>query len=145
VRILARLWGINFELCNPSWKSRVIRNAQQPWRLGLWNTLILAAKVETLWNLGQRCFPEMMQLFEIYSQAIGTSEEDSVLETMSQVMPTRNFSSHLLECVPNEIAVMELSGVLWCDSEKPERIFETLRRIGKSAAFPLANAATGPT
>lgn len=31
VRILARLWGINFGACNPSWKSRAIRNAQQPW------------------------------------------------------------------------------------------------------------------
>jgi mannose-1-phosphate guanylyltransferase len=110
----------------------------------LWNTLVLAAKAETLWKLGQRCFPEMMQLFEIYSQAIGTSEEDSVLQTIYQVMPARNFSSHLLECVPDEIAVMELSGVLWSDWGKPERIVETLRRIGKSPAFPLANAATGP-
>lgn len=40
---------------------------------------------------------------------------------------------------------MELSGVLWSDWGKPERIVETLRRIGKSPAFPLANAATGPT
>jgi len=103
----------------------------------LWNTLILAAKVETLWALGQRCFPEIMELFEIYSKAIGTPEEDLVLETVYQAMPSRNFSSHLLECVPDQIAVIELSGVLWCDWGKPERIVDTLRRIGKSPPFSL--------
>jgi len=103
----------------------------------LWNTLILAAKVETLWALGQRCFPEIMELFEVYSNAIGTPEEDSVLEEVYQAMPARNFSSHLLECVPDQIAVIELSGVLWCDWGKPERIVDTLRRIGKSPTFPL--------
>ena len=30
----------------------------------LWNTLVLAAKVQTLWKLGWRYFPEMMPLFE---------------------------------------------------------------------------------
>ena len=29
----------------------------------LWNTLVLAAKVELLWAMGWRCFPGMMQLF----------------------------------------------------------------------------------
>ena len=96
----------------------------------LWNTLILAAKVETLWALGQRCFPEIMELFEISIKSIGTPEEDSVLETVYQAMPARNFSSHLLESVPDQIAVIELSGVLWCDWGNPERIVDTLRRIG---------------
>jgi len=135
-----QLRGVQSFLEKPSYKKCAAALASG----ALWNTLILAAKAETLWKLGQRCFPEMMRLFEIYSQAIGTSEEDSVLETVYQVMPARNFSSHLLECVPSEIAVMELSGVLWCDWGKPERIVETLRRIGKSPAFSLANAATGP-
>ena len=46
----------------------------------LWNTLILAARVETLWEMGWQCFPEMMPLFERYGDAVGTSEEESVLE-----------------------------------------------------------------
>lgn len=31
----------------------------------------------------------------------------------------------------------ELTGVLWSDWGKPERIAETIRRIGKTPAFPL--------
>jgi mannose-1-phosphate guanylyltransferase len=33
--------------------------------------------------------------------------------------------------------VMELTGVLWSDWGKPERIADTIRRIGKTPAFPL--------
>lgn len=106
----------------------------------LWNTLILAAKAETLWALGWRCLPEMMLLFERFSSAIGTGEEEAVLETVYGLMPVRNFSSDLLQRVPTRIVAMELDGVLWSDWGKPERILETLRRIGQadSSAGPSA-------
>ena len=107
----------------------------------LWNTLILAARVETLWDCGWRCFPEMMPLFERYGEAIGTREEENVLESIYEVMPARNFSSHLLERLPQRVAVMEMRGVLWSDWGKPERILETLQRIGKRSVFPRVHAA----
>lgn len=101
----------------------------------LWNTLVLAARVETLWEVGWQCFPEMMPLFERYGESVGTAEEENVLESIYEVMPARNFSSHLLERLPQRVAVMELNGVLWSDWGKPERILETLQRIGKQPAF----------
>jgi mannose-1-phosphate guanylyltransferase len=107
----------------------------------LWNTLVLAARVETLWEMGWQCFPEMMPLFERYGAAVGTQEEENVLEKIYEVMPARNFSSHLLERLPQRVAVMELSGVLWSDWGKPERIVETLQRIGKEPAFSEVHAA----
>jgi mannose-1-phosphate guanylyltransferase len=102
----------------------------------LWNTLVLAARAETLWEVGWQCFPEMMPLFERYGKAVGTSEEESVLESIYEVMPARNFSSHLLERLPQRVAVMELRDVLWSDWGKPERILETLQRIGSDRRFP---------
>ncbi len=108
----------------------------------LWNTMVLASRVETLWALGWRCFPDMMPLFETYGQAIGTSEEEAVLQAVYKVMPARNFSAHLLQGVATQVAVIELSGVLWCDWGRPERIVNTLHRIGKSPAFPLRYAAS---
>lgn len=103
----------------------------------LWNTLVLAANVETLWKLGHQCFPEIMTLFERLGAVIGTSEESKTLEAIYREMPVRNFSSDLLQRVPDRIAVVELSGVLWSDWGKPERIANTLRRIGRQPAFPL--------
>lgn len=103
----------------------------------LWNTLVFAANVELLWMLGRQCLPDIMPLFERLSQAIGGPEEGRVLEAIYRDMPAKNFSSDLLQCVPEKLAVVELTGLLWSDWGKPERITETLRRIDRRPAFPL--------
>ena len=103
----------------------------------LWNTLVLAAKVDVLWKLGWQCLPDMMQRFEQLGQAIGGSEETRLLNAMYHDLPMHNLSSDLLQRVPDRLAVIELTGVLWSDWGKPERIAETLRRIDRRPAFPL--------
>ena len=82
-----------------------------------------------------------MLLFERYGKAAGTPEEESVLENIYEVMPVWNFSSHLLERQPRRVAVMELSGVLWSDWGNPERILDTLQRIGNQPAYRQLHAA----
>jgi mannose-1-phosphate guanylyltransferase len=104
---------------------------------GLWNTLVITATVESLWQAGCTCFPDMMPLFERLVSAWDTPDERSLLEAAYRTMPVYNFSSDLLERLPDRMAVMELAGVLWSDWGKPERIAETIRRIGKTPAFPL--------
>ena len=107
----------------------------------LWNTLIVAARVETLWAMGWRYFPDLMELFEKYTAYIGTSKEDATLEAIYRVMPVRNISSHLLQNVSQHIAAIEMSGVLWCDWGRPERILHTLARIGKRPLHSWEHAA----
>lgn len=104
---------------------------------GLWNTLILTSKVETLWTLGWHCFPEMMPLFEQLVPAIGTAEETLVIEHIYRRMPRHNFSSGLLQRVPEQIVVVEARGMLWSDWGNPERIADTLLGLGRVPAFPL--------
>ncbi len=104
---------------------------------GLWNTFIMAAKVETLWRLGWKCMPEVMERFEQLEKVIGTSQEGSMLREIYQDMPRRNFSSDLLGCAPESIGVIELKDVLWSDWGRPERIVDTIRAIGKTPAFSL--------
>jgi mannose-1-phosphate guanylyltransferase len=96
----------------------------------LWNTMVMAAKVETLWNLGHQFLPEVMSLFEVYSESIGSERENRVLEEIYQEMPKRNFSSHLLQQCPRQVLVMEANGVTWSDWGNPERIAATLRQFG---------------
>jgi mannose-1-phosphate guanylyltransferase len=103
----------------------------------LWNTLVCAANVELLWALGWQCVPDIMPLFEGLGQAIGGPEEGRALEAIYRDMPAKNFSSDLLQRVPEKLAVIELTGVLWSDWGKPVRIAETLRRIDRRPAFPL--------
>ncbi|HSN04837.1 MAG TPA: sugar phosphate nucleotidyltransferase [Nitrospira sp.] len=103
----------------------------------LWNTGVLAAKAELVWQLGWQCFPDLMARFEAFSAVIGTPREAGVLDEMYQEMPAHHFFSELVQCVPERTAVIEMSDVLWSDWGKPEWITNSLRRIGRQPAFPL--------
>lgn len=107
----------------------------------LWNTMVIASRVETLWSLGLGCFPEMMRLFEVYGESIGSPRQEQVLEEIYQLIPSRNFSAHLLQEFSKHIAVMELRDVIWSDWGKPERIAESLRQIGREPIFCRAHIA----
>ena len=79
--------------------------------------------------------PEMMKLFERLKDAIDTAEELRVLDAIYEAMPRRNFSSHLLQCVPGQLAVMEMRDIFWSDWGDPRRVADTLETIGKQPAF----------
>ncbi|MEO8339284.1 MAG: sugar phosphate nucleotidyltransferase [Nitrospirota bacterium] len=97
----------------------------------LWNTMVLAANGRELWRLGWKCVPEMMALFERLKVAIDTTEELRVLDAIYDAMPRRSFSSDLLQCATERLAVMEMADVLWSDWGNPERILSGLEKIGK--------------
>jgi mannose-1-phosphate guanylyltransferase len=108
---------------------------------GLWNTLILAAKAETLWELGWIYAPEILRHFQRLYNTIGTHWEEETLQAIYDVMPSRNFSSGLLEPAAGRIGVLPMENVLWSDWGRKERIIETLRRIGKRPNFSMIPAA----
>lgn len=99
------------------------------------NTMTLAAKGSELWSLGWMSFPEMMSLLEQLKAAIDTAEELKVLDAVYDSMPRRNFSSHLLQCAPDRLTVLEMTDVIWSDWSNPARIAGTLDRIGNQPAF----------
>ncbi len=103
----------------------------------LWNTLIMVAKVRTLWDLAKKHLPDVFALFETYDEAIGTFREDRVLDSIYSVMPVCDFSSELLQNVSERLAVVALDGIFWSDWGRPERIVATLLKIGRAPAFSL--------
>jgi mannose-1-phosphate guanylyltransferase len=102
----------------------------------LWNTSVIAAKAETLWQIGWQCFPDLMPRFERLSRSIGTSKEAQILDEIYHGIPPHDVVSELLQRVPDRAAVMEVRDVLWSDWGKPTRILDSLRRIGREPAFP---------
>lgn len=103
---------------------------------GLWNTLVMVAKIDTLWSLGWQRLPIIMERFERLGNAINTKHEQQTLHQLYRYMPCMNFSSELLQHVPERLGVIELEEVLWSDWGRPERIKETLEILGKKPAFP---------
>jgi len=104
---------------------------------GLWNTFVIVARARTLWELGWERLPDMMPLFEMVSGSTGTSHEAEILETVYRHMPALDMSKHLLQPAKNQLSVLQLSGILWSDWGRPERIAESLQRVGGVPAFPL--------
>jgi len=115
---------------------------QQPMSGGLWNTLILAADADLLWSLGHTCFPEMMRRLETFGGVIGHGDEEAALDALYQELSHHDFSSELLELLPQKIAVLELNEVFWSDWGRPERIMESLAVIGRSPASSRSRVAT---
>lgn len=118
---------------------------------GLWNTFVIAAQWRTLWQLGWRCFPTLMRQFEEFAAHIGTEKEVAALKAIYDQLPSLNFSSGLLQRVPQATVVMELPpSMVWSDWGNEARIIETLNRFGKTPLFPsspppsLTRAAPAP-
>jgi mannose-1-phosphate guanylyltransferase len=101
----------------------------------LWNTFILIMKAEYIWHLGYSYLPEIMPLFDILANAIGSPAEAGVLESIYSRMPALNFSSDFLQRMPEHMAVMNLHGLSWSDWGRPARIVHSLCSIHKEPAF----------
>jgi mannose-1-phosphate guanylyltransferase len=110
---------------------------------GVWNTLIVAVKAHTLWQLGLKYCPEIMRLFTKFQDSVGTSCEGAVLNEIYAIMPSRNFSRDLLTPAASRIGVMLMESVLWSDWGCEERIVDTLDFIGKQPNFPTAVLSAG--
>ncbi len=101
---------------------------------GLWNTMVMATRVKTLWKLGGH-FPTMMKAFESLTHYLGNERESQMLDSIYEAMPNINFSSNLVEKIPAAAAVIELRDVVWSDWGDEGRITKTLGRIGKIPLF----------
>ncbi len=113
-------------------------------RGALWNTLVLVARVQALWDIANEQLADLMPYFTVLKAAIGTQRETTVLEEIYQTLPRVNFSSALLQRATGRTAVLPLEGVLWSDWGQPARIVESLQTIGKQPAFSLRHLAEPP-
>jgi mannose-1-phosphate guanylyltransferase len=110
---------------------------------GQWNTLVLIANVQTLWEAGRQCIPEVVMPLEEHAGGIGTSSEQQRLLHLYRTMPTRNFSTDLLSLIPQQLHMMDLTGVCWSDWGRPERIQETIACMRRREPFGANGESAG--
>jgi mannose-1-phosphate guanylyltransferase len=107
----------------------------------LWNTMIVAAKLRSLWSLGKQILPDVIEKFEAFSSIPsgypGKSKRGDRAAVMKlyRSIPSFDFSSTFLTHAAGRCAVVPLQGVLWSDWGRPERVFDSLRRIGRKPQF----------
>ncbi len=98
-------------------------------RGALWNTMVLAARVDTLWDAGRACLPEMMAHFDLLVDMIDTPFERAALHDVYLAMPNADFSRDVLERVPSRCLVARLDGIEWSDWGRAERVEATIARF----------------
>ncbi len=99
---------------------------------GLWNTMVMAFKAETLVKLVQRIAPALYRSFRRIWNAIGSPAELGVVEKTYQDTEPINFSRGFLEALPlrypSYLWVLPLQGVFWSDWGSEQRIVSILRK-----------------
>lgn len=114
-------------------------------RGGLWNTMIMVARISALWEIARAAQPAMIARFDALRPWIGLPEETEATALAYRSMERVNFSRDIVEPAADWTVAMPMDGVHWSDWGRPERIAETLAKIGKTHAFPLEMAREAPS
>jgi mannose-1-phosphate guanylyltransferase len=114
-------------------------DAPVAWKLaakgGLWNSMIMVFKDETLFEMIRQVSPQLYLAFDTIRRAIGTPEESSVVEKAYGDIRAVNFSKDILEVIalkyPASLAVFPARDVCWSDWGSAERVIRVLRKTGR--------------
>jgi len=118
------------------WEKPTPSQAQDLWQRGaLWNTFVCVAASGTLWSMARRVVPEVYEKFRQIRQALGTPAGARVTAQVYATLPAVNFCSGVCEPLAAELRVLPVSAVGWSDWGTAERIWATVRQLGKQAEF----------
>lgn len=113
----------------------------------LWNTMIVAAKIGSLWRIGRRLLPGAFCRFEAHLHLLKGSLDRGLDRTVMLKLLRRiqsfDFSGTILTRAAKRSVILPLEGVLWSDWGRPERIFSTLRQIQKEPRLRTAGVLAG--
>jgi mannose-1-phosphate guanylyltransferase len=109
----------------------------------LWNTMIVAVKANTLWKLGQQYLPDLLNRLSAFrallrafrSRGLFLDAEGEVLARLYDDLKAADFSRDFLQRAADQMLVLPMEGVEWCDWGRPARVTETLGRLGRRPAF----------
>ncbi|MBI4445559.1 MAG: NTP transferase domain-containing protein [Acidobacteria bacterium] len=102
------------------------------------NTMIVAAKAKTLWELGKMYLPSLMRQFEQFRDTLAAGNpriESKKLEKVYSQLEVANFSGELLANAHRQSLVVRLENVGWSDWGRPERVLTSLARLGLVPTF----------
>jgi mannose-1-phosphate guanylyltransferase len=114
------------------------------WREGyLWNTMVLAVRAKTLWELGRKHLPEMVSSFDALLMVLRAIRqglfdpkcEPEVLARLYEHLTPADFSRDVLQHAASDCLLLPMRGIHWSDWGRPERVTQTLARLGRTPLF----------
>jgi len=115
---------------------------------GFWSTMVVAARARTLWDLGWKVLPDMMQQFDtlrgvlhaIRTGLVDREQEQVAVENVYQQIESASFSSDVMQRATDSTLLFPMQDVQWSDWGRAKRIAATLRQLGLRAPVPVAQA-----
>jgi hypothetical protein len=115
---------------------------------GFWSTMVVAARARTLWDLGWKFLPEMMQQFDtlrgvlhaIRTGLVDREQEQVAVDHVYRRIEAASFSTDLLQRAADSTLVFPMQDVQWSDWGRAKRVMATLRQLGLRAPVELAQA-----
>jgi hypothetical protein len=101
----------------------------------------MVGRGETFLGMFRRHLPEMFRIFEAASVLFGTIHEAAVVRSIYAWIEETNFSGEVLEKSSDELLVLRVGDVGWCDWGEPERVVTTLENLGVQTEWMRALAA----
>lgn len=103
----------------------------------LFNSGIVLAKTEILWNQCVELFPDSIQSLETLGNLSGQPEKQNQKTLAFHQVPSGCFWKDFLGKMPEHLAMVEINDVTWSDWEDPRHIADTLSLVGRTPAFPV--------
>lgn len=105
---------------------------------GLWNTMTMVFKADTLLRLVRSIYPVLYRDFSRIHEALGTREEQSTIDEVYENLEPVNFSKQILERIAvdyrESISVLPVREVFWSDLGSQKRVLRVLRRLSRHQA-----------
>jgi len=102
---------------------------------GLWNTMTMVFKADTLLELVRSIHPAIYLDFCRILEAVGTTEEQPTIDEVYETLEPANFSKEIMERIavdyPKSISVLPVREVFWSDLGSRERVLRVLRRLSQ--------------
>jgi mannose-1-phosphate guanylyltransferase len=101
---------------------------------GLWNTMTMVFKAETVLDLVRTFIPRLYGLFQDIYKAIGTRKELAMVEEAYRRMKPMDFAEGILQTFvllrPSQLSVLPVSEVFWSDWGSEQSVLGALRQTG---------------
>lgn len=112
------------------WEKPSADLAQQLWKFGcLWNSFVVVARAQALHSLLMSALPRTYVAFSTIRPALTTLFERDTMERLYEDLPSANFSHQVLECSPEHLAVLPVTGMEWSDLGEPQRVLDAISRL----------------
>jgi mannose-1-phosphate guanylyltransferase len=102
---------------------------------GLWNTMAMVFRADTLLQLVRCVHPVLYRDFTRILEALGTRREQRMIDEVYENLEPANFSKEIMERItiqyPKSISVLPVREVFWSDLGSRERVLQVLRRLNQ--------------